>query len=651
MKPPASPSAARFAFEPARTQPAAISSSDPAWIGQATWAVIAVFAGCVLWIALALHPVGDYYTESDFYGGYAIGARAIQHGIVNPSRYPVVGPGYEFALALLGAGGLDLFLTGKLLSAACATAALALWSILLRRRAGARVALAVTVLFAANPVFVRYAYSATTDLLGTFLASASMFVLLTTRSRRGLLGAGALAALATLTRYNLMALVPAAIVTLAWLEPSTVLTRRRALLAYLGGFGVITLPWAAYSLVAGAIPGIHLYENFGFYLNPDASRNVQDEYGFLANATPPSETLLELLRTRPLELVRRSLVNIPAHLGRDAKELLGLPIAGLCALGAFAAGSRTPLRPLWVHGALLFAALVPVFYSDRYSLPLIPIYLTLAGLIVAPAPGFLRAIPVTVRALAIAGAAVWLAAWCVPYQRAALEHTPVETREAGRALAAHASPGERVVSRKGHIGYYSGLTVIPFPRFRSLRELADFARAHGARYIYFSWYEMMLRQEFAYLLDTTATVPGLTVQHVTTQNPSVTYRIGPDFGRDPEWIHDDTRRRVHIARALVQVLPDSLVWTHRLVLSADALSEGRLGDALREAERASRTRPGDAFAWTLQGEALRQMQRPDDARLAFRRALERDPNDAQARIGLSLIEGTSDSAQIENSPR
>ena len=684
MKPTASKSAPGIVF-PARPQPAASSVFDLAWIRRATWAVIAVFAVCVFWIALLLHPVGDYYTESDFYGGYAIGARAIQHGIVAPSRYPVVGPGYEFALALLGASGLDLFLAGKLLSAACATAALALWSILLRRRAGAPVALAVTVLFAANPVFVRYAYSATTDLLGTFLASASMFALLATHTRRGVLAAGVLAAFATLTRYNLMALVPAAIVTLAWLEPHRFPSRRRALAIYLAGFGVIVLPWAAYSMLAGAIPGIHLYENFGFYLNPDPSRNVQDEYGFLANASPPSETLLELLRTRPLELVRRSLVNIPAHLARDAKELLGLPIAALCALGALVAVEarrgkyprasarhappegghdsagdpglrisqivrtaviRIQLRPVWLHGMLLFAALVPVFYSDRYSLPLIPIYLTLAGMIVAPTPGLLRTVPGKVRALVLASAAVWLVAWCVPYQRAVLDLSPVETREAGRALAAQSSPGERIVSRKGHIGYYSGLTVVPFPRFRTLRELASFAREHGAQYLYFSWYEALLRQEFAYLLDTTATVPGLTAQHVTTRNPGVTYRIGPEFGDDPEWIDDDARRRVHLARALVQVLPDSLVWTHRSVLAADALSDGRLGEALREAELASRTRPGEAFAWTLQGEALRQMQRPSDARIAFRRALELDPNDEQARIGLRLSEGTRDSARI-----
>ena len=372
-------------------------------------------------------------------------------------------------------------------------------------------------------------------------------------------------------------------------------------------------------------------------------------------------------------------MNIPAHLARDASELLGLPVAALCALGAIgvlsALRARVPraaaergeathrdvarsgerasatflrvLGPVWLHGVLLFAALVPVFYSDRYSLPLIPIYLAFAGSLAAPAPGVLRVIPRAIRAIALAAAGAWLIAWCVSYQRSVLEVAPIETRDAGRALAKISAPGERIVSRKGHVGYYSGLTVVPFPRFQTLRELADFSRERGAGYLYFSWYEALLRQEFAYLLDTTASVPGLTALHVTTRNPGVTYRIGPAFGEDPAWLHDDARLRVHRARALVQVLPDSLAWTHRLVLAADALSEGRLGDALREAEWASRARPAEAFAWTLQGEALRQMQRLPEARIAFGRALELDPRDEQARIGIGLTEpAPPDSVEI-----
>ena len=614
-----------------------------------------MFGAALLWVALALHPVGDYYTESDFYGGYAIGARAIQHGVVDPGRYPVVGPGYEFALSLLGVDGADLFTVGKILSVACATATLALWFVLLSLRAGAAIGAWVTVLLAANPVFVRYAYSATTDMLGTFLASASVFALLGTRGGRGPLAAGALAALATLTRYNLGALLPAGLVTLAWLDPTPGAGRRRAALAYAAGFAIVAGPWAAYAFAVGHIPGINLYRNFGFYLNPDPSRNVQDEYGFLANAELRSENLLDLLRTRPLDLVRRSLANVPLHAWRDARELLGLPVAVLCAAGAalaLAARVRRALGAVWLQGAFLFAALVPVFYSDRYSMPLAPIYLTLAAALASAREGAARRIPAWLRALGAAGVLVALVAWCVPYQQRVLALSPVETREAGRALARFGHAGERVVSRKGHIGYYSGLTVIPFPRFRTLQELANFARDHHARYLYFSWYEAQLRQEFAYLLDTSAVIPGLSVLHVTSRNPSVLYRIGPEFGRDPAWLSDLDESRLHTARALVQVLPDSMAWTHRMVLGANALEQGRPQDALREAELATRVRPADGLGWALQGEALRQMNRLDDAAVAFGRALALDPDDVQARVGLGWTElARGDSARAADAWR
>ena len=93
------------------------------WPDRAGAAIIALATATLLGVALFLHPVGDYYAESDFYGGYAAGARQVQHGILDPHRYVVVGPVYEVALALLGGLTRDLFLAGKLISVAAAAAA------------------------------------------------------------------------------------------------------------------------------------------------------------------------------------------------------------------------------------------------------------------------------------------------------------------------------------------------------------------------------------------------------------------------------------------------------------------------------------------------------------------------------------------------
>ena len=55
--------------------------------------VIAGLAAALLAMVFGPHRVGDYFTETDFYGAYAGGARMIQHGRLIPSRYGVIGPG------------------------------------------------------------------------------------------------------------------------------------------------------------------------------------------------------------------------------------------------------------------------------------------------------------------------------------------------------------------------------------------------------------------------------------------------------------------------------------------------------------------------------------------------------------------------------
>jgi tetratricopeptide (TPR) repeat protein len=341
----------------------------------------------------------------------------------------------------------------------------------------------------------------------------------------------------------------------------------------------------------------------------------------------------------------RALGAIPEHLAQDAGVLLGWPVAILCLLGLVLLISERRLRPfgpLWIPGAALFILLVPVFYSPRYSLPLAPFYLTLAAVAIA-SPQY---------ALAAGRAGVplkWLIALLpvaltlqsnVALQRQLESQTPVEVIEAGRALRDAAQPGAKVVSRKGHIGYYSGLEVAPFPRFAKLSDLAESCRRNHAEFLYFSWLEVQLRPDFSYLLDTTSAVPGLSVVHSTDQQASVVYRIGPDFGRDPAWLTDPLLARMHWERVLVRMLPDPLTTPHRNLLAAFALDRGLPAEALEEADRATRAQPSDTLGWTLKGQALRELGRPEEARQAFEAALALDPNEVQSRIGLGWVQLT-----------
>ena len=625
----------------------------------AAWAVVAVAGLALLWLALGFHRVGDYLTESDFYGGYADGAALIRKGMLDAARYQVVGPVYEVAVALVSFVVPDLFTAAKLLSVAAACGVLASWLVLLARRGGAATGLWAVVLLAINPEFVRYGFSATTDMLAAALQGACLLALLGARGRFAPLVSGALAGLAALTRYNAAVLLPAGLACIAW--PGAVASgthgtaasvpegaerprRMRAAALFLLGFVAVLAPWLAYSLPQGQVPGAMLVRNFVYYATPDAARNTQDWPGDLTGPEAPTTSLGELLRRDSGALAIKALRAIPEHLAQDAGVLLGWPIAALCLLGVpllIAERRSRSLWPLAIPAAAMFLILVPVFYSPRYSLPLLPLYLTLAAVAIA-SPRFALVVEGVVPlkwAVAILPIAFTLTRNVAQQQRLERQ-TPVEVVEAGRALRQAAPQGARVVSRKGHIGYYSGLTVTSFPRFENLRLLAEHCRKSDTRYLYYSWLEVQLRPEFSFLLDTTSAVPGLSVVHATDRNASVVYRIGDDFGPDPAWFGDAVQGRLHWARVMTLALPDSMTPPYRNLLAAHALDEGRLEDALDQADRAIRAHPRDTLGWAIKGQALRQLARPAEAEQAFAAALALDPAELRSRIGLGWVQIT-----------
>jgi tetratricopeptide (TPR) repeat protein len=587
--------------------------------------------GCAAVLAMALwgHPVGDYHAESDFYGGYAAGARLIQHGHIEPGRYPVVGPLYEFALALFGFLFKNLFLAAKLLSALAACTTLALWFVLLRRAASATTALWGVALLAANPVLLRYGYSASTDMLALCLSSAALFALVAARGARAPLLAGALAALAALTRYSAVVLMPAGLLAIAF-RPREGVSRVREAAWFVAGFAVVAGPWIVFASAAGHVPGAPLLQFFSFYANPSSDRSVQDLGPATSDSLRAYRSLGDLLRHDPASFVRGVLRNIPEHMMLDARDLIGWPIAVLAVLGipvALLSRAGRALAPVWLAGALQFLALAPVFHSERYALPLVPVELSLAALALAWPRAWVGAV---VGALAVA----YSLRASTLYQLAIYSQLPTEVVGAGRALAHAAEPASRVLSRKGHIGYYSGVPGVALPRLATLAELGDYARANRADYLYYSWYEAQLRPEFAYLLDTTSAVPGLSVVHATERKPSVLYRIGPDFGAEPSWSRDEFARQLHLARALVDVLPASEGVSHRVTLAVDALERDRPDVALALVEDALRVRDDNALAWEVKGHALERLGRIEAAIDAYRRAVALEPENIETQVWL-----------------
>jgi tetratricopeptide (TPR) repeat protein len=534
-------------------------------------------------------------TETDFYGQYARGARLIQHGHLEPARYGVVGPGYELALAVAGLAVRNLFLAAGLLSLASTSLTLLLWAALLRRRAGAPAALGAVLFMATNATFFRYGYSVTTDAFALALQSAALYVLLVRPGLRAATGAGMLAALAFLTRYNAGVLLPAGLAVIA-AGGALQEKRARAALLFAAGFLLPVLPWVIYSFARGTGVTFQLHHNVAYEVFARAKGIPWDTYQLTLQ--PQFHNLADVIARDPVAVANRMFFNVYDHLRLDAASLLGWPLALCAVLGlglGLADGALRRLWPLAPAWALLFLALVPAFYSERYSLALLPYYAAAAALFFA-SPRFALVLlrgprPWLKPALALLPLAFALAA-TVRSQARVLDQLPVEALDAARTLRSLARPGDRVIARKAHVAFHSGVEPVPFPFVGTLSGLADYARSQGARWLYFSWPEGQTRPEFWYLLDSTAVVPGLTPRCITAPHPAVLYEIGPAFGQAPAWASNDTLSTLHSAHGQLAVDPSD-PWALRSLGSVE-LARGRLAEARAAYERAARRLPRDA---------------------------------------------------------
>jgi len=626
----------------------AISEAESRTLSRLAWALAGLLAVLLFAVILGPHRIGDYFTETDFYGGYAIGARLIQSGHLDPARYSVVGPVYELVLASVGFVTRDLFLGAELISLLATVATLIALFLLVSRRMGERVGIFAALFFATNAWVFRFGYSATTDALAIALQALALMLALSRPSARGAALAGLAAAAAFLTRYNAIYLLPAGLLIL-WLE-----TPRRTTLAFALSFLAPVAAWVLWCLAQGSHFSFQLHHNIAYEVYARHDGIVWDEYQ--KTLQPKFHNLWDVVRLDPARFFARMVSNVFEHLELDAQKLLDWPVAIAVALGlalALGTGSFGPLVTFALAGALLFLTLVPVFYAERYSMALMPFYATYAALLFG-LPRF---------AFATRGRGVWLKAVlaAIPLALATLhsvdsqlrtfDQLPIEVIEDARVLRQLARPGDAVIARKPHLAYHAGLQSVAFPFTTTIPELAEYARRNHARWLFVSWPEVETRPDYWHLLDTTGVMPGLEVVHVTAPRPSVIYEIGPDFGKLPAWYASDTLRSYHTARAQLMVMPN--MFQALYALGDIYRAWGEPDSSRKYLEQALAARPQNVHVLILLGELEIGQHQIDAAESYYERADRIQPGNVDARIGLgwtALISGRVEEAAMTWKP-
>jgi hypothetical protein len=293
----------------------------------------------------------------------------------------------------------------------------------------------------------------------------------------------------------------------------------------------------------------------------------------------------------------------------------------------------------WLVAGLLFLALVPAFHSERYSLAVLPAWCALAALaLTSPrlalvfGAGARRVWLKPALALLLLAPALRTS---VTVQRRALSQLPLEVVEIAREARPRLVAGERVYARKPHFAWVAHLTATAFPFSGSLSQLAAAARRDGVRWIYFSWPEAEMRPQFAWLLDTTSAVPGLTIRAVSHGHPAVLYEIGPGFGRDPDWFGNPWALSVHNARATMQI--NTRDWRSRSIVASEAQRQGRWDEAQPLLEQAFPLSGREPELGLMLADNDMHTGHTTEAEMLYDEAQRLDPSDPRPQLGLGWV--------------
>ena len=206
-------------------------------------------------------------------------------------------------------------------------------------------------------------------------------------------------------------------------------------------------------------------------------------------------------------------------------------------------------------------------------------------------------------------------------------------------------PGDKVLARKPHFAWYAGMTPLTLPLTDTLSSWGDAARRTGARWLFFSWPEAEMRPKFEWLLDSTSHAPGLTVRAATSHWPALVYEIGPEFGKEPDWIGLDTLAALHRARARVQV--DEKNTQARMFLAMHEFSHRNHDQAQVYIDQLLELAPQDLDVLMLAAENRLQLKDPDGALAYYDRYDRLHPGTPDVSVGrgwVAVMKGDDETA-------
>jgi 4-amino-4-deoxy-L-arabinose transferase-like glycosyltransferase len=493
-----------------------------------------VYVGLLLFAVLHFRSIGNMNVETDFYWTYVPIAKALLSGELVLDAFR--GPGYEIVLAALRLVVGEFFRAGLILSVLSSGVTLLLLYAVLHKTFGAEAALLTSVGTALTPAFFSLSYTAGTDMFYVMLALSVLFLILRGGFTRGwmLLLAGLLAGYAYLTRYNGIAIIVAAGASILWLcDPSLPWKRRiRSAALFLAGALATIVPFSFYTHhLTGRFVYNNNFLNVAFEVYAKGIR-WDDYWNVIA---PHFHSYAEVVAYDPWKFILHVGMNVFTHGWADLTSLVLWPVGIGAAVGGvfmLRSGLTRQQAAVMLFAVLSFLVLIPVFYTQRFSLFLVPFivllfvrFLQWRGTQRIPERWFRYA----TRAIAIV-LALWVGLQSAYLLKQDIASEPTEillVRDAFKGLTDDSPRGKSITARKPHIAHYLDLAYTPFPYVTSEADLVSALRQGNVDYVYISTYEVATRPELKGLLDSTREHEGLSALITVLSPPSVLYRVTP----------------------------------------------------------------------------------------------------------------------------
>jgi hypothetical protein len=481
----------------------------------------------ILSFSLGVRKVGNYDIETDFFWDYAVEARNILNGIINVGEFR--GPGYPTIVALFSLIFGDFFKSGLIISAISSALVLVITFKLMRKIFDDKIAISVSLTLIFNPTFLRYSYVCGTDMFFNLLVSLSIYLAVIGVLKNSpflLFISGLAGGYSYLTRYNGISLLIALPAIILITKGKNFKDGILKSLITLAGYFVFLLPWSIYSYIKrGEFFYNRNYLNIAYEIYAKGKISW-DEYWF--EASKEYKSFFDVFIKDPSLFIERVILNMIDHFWRDLTQLCGWQFAILFVIGVFFMfkGKIEKIKIAFLFSSIsFFLVLVFVFYSERFSMYLLPTYLSVGySILTASQISQKKHLWIVIVALLNLISIPKLSEMI----KKDIQNQPMDIlyiAEQFKSKFGDSEKGKIIVARKPNIAYYLGMEFKPFPLVNNYEQLKSELKKLNASYLYYSWIEYYFRRDFEGLFNYTTPPPFLEPIAVSENPPAVLYRI------------------------------------------------------------------------------------------------------------------------------